>query len=303
VNVVSIGEVLWDVVEGQEYLGGAAFNFSAHLSKLGHNVSFVSAVGEDGRGQKILNNMSALGLTTSYVKIDRQHATGVVAVTVDDAGQPSFVLQRPAAYDFPKLTESQFQQILSQPLDWVYFGTLQQISSVAKDLTTALLRRAPDVPRFYDINLRPNSYTPALVRELMACATVVKLNDAEVSQICQMFEQPCESLEEFCRSYAKEFGWQTVCVTRGSKGCVLLTSDKFWEAEGYETTVVDTVGAGDAFAAALVHGLGRRWPAPQIADFANRLGALIASRPGAIPPWTLEEADALKNPNHRLESA
>jgi fructokinase len=303
VNVVSIGEVLWDVVEGQEYLGGAAFNFSAHLSKLGHNVSFVSAVGEDGRGQKILNDMSALGLTTSYVKIDRQHATGVVAVTVDDAGQPSFVLQRPAAYDFPKLTESQFQEITSQSLDWVYFGTLQQISSVAKDLTTALLRRAPDVPRFYDINLRPNSYTPALVRELMACATVVKLNDAEVSQICQMFEQPCESLEEFCRSYAKEFGWQTVCVTRGSKGCVLLTSDKFWEAEGYETTVVDTVGAGDAFAAALVHGLGRRWPAPQIADFANRLGALVASRPGAIPPWTLEEADALKNPNHRLESA
>jgi fructokinase len=137
----------------------------------------------------------------------------------------------------------------------------------------------------------------------MACATVVKLNDAEVAQICQMFEQPCKSLEEFCRSYAKEFGWQTVCVTRGSKGCVLLTSDKFWEAEGYETTVVDTVGAGDAFAAALVHGLGRRWPAPQIADFANRLGALVASRPGAIPPWTLEEADALKNPNHRLESA
>lgn len=302
-NVVSIGEVLWDVVEHQEYLGGATFNFSAHLSKLGHKVSFVSAVGEDQRGHKVLDNMSALGLTASYVSIDPQHATGVVAVTVDAAGQPSFDLQRPAAYDFPKLTESQFREITSQAIDWIYFGTLHQMSSVAKDLTTALLRRVPHVPRFYDINLRPNSYTPALVRELMTCATVIKLNDAEVAQICQMFDRPCASLEEFCRSYAKVFGWDTVCVTRGSKGCVLLIGDKYWEAQGYETKVVDTVGAGDAFAAALVHGLGSRWPAPQIADFANRIGALVASRPGAIPPWTLEEADALRNPSHRLESA
>ncbi len=303
VNVVSIGEVLWDIVGQQEHLGGATFNFSAHLSKLGHNVSFISAVGADQRGQRILENMQQLGLSTRYVGEDAVHATGSVTVTLDATRQPSFVLHRPAAYDFPQLTESQFETLLSQPIDWIYFGTLHQMSPDAKALTTRLLERIPDTRRFYDVNLRLDSYTPSLVRELMTRATVVKLNDTEVTQISHMFGRPCDSLEEFCRSYAKTFGWEAVCVTRGSQGCVLLIGDQYCEANGYRIDVADAVGAGDAFAAAFVHGLGSGWPAPQIADFANRVGALVASRSGAIPPWTIEEAKALKTKTCRLESA
>jgi fructokinase len=137
----------------------------------------------------------------------------------------------------------------------------------------------------------------------MARATVVKLNDAEVEQISHMFGQPCESLEDFCRTYAKMFGWETVCVTRGREGCALLAGDQYCEADGYRVDVADTVGSGDAFAAALLHGLGNRWPAPKIADFANRIGALVASSRGAIPPWTLEAANALENQRRRSESA
>jgi fructokinase len=247
--------------------------------------------------------MAQLGLSTRYVGTDTQHSTGSVTVTVDAGGQPSFVLHRPAAYDFPRLTESQLEELLLQPTDWIYFGTLHQMSPVAKTLTIRLLDRVPRARRFYDVNLRLDSYTPSLVRELMARATVVKLNDAEVAQISQMFGRPFDSLEECCRSYTKTFGWEAVCVTRGPMGCVLLISDQYWEANGYRIEVADTVGAGDAFAAAFVHGLGKGWPAPQIADFANRVGALVASRPGAIPSWTAEEASALKNKSRRLEPA
>jgi fructokinase len=294
VNVVSIGEVLWDVVGEHQYLGGATFNFSAHLSKLGHTVSFISAVGSDQLGQKILDSMAQLGLSTRFVSTDAQHATGTVTVTVAADGQPTFVLHRPAAYDFPRLNESQFADILSRPTDWVYFGTLHQIFPCAKALTTRLVERI-SARRFYDVNLRRDSYTPALIHELMQQATAVKLNDAEVAQISQMFAEPCESLEQFCRTYSNKFGWEAVCVTRGSKGCALLIGDEYCEADGYQIQAVNAVGAGDAFAAAFLHGLGSGWPAPEIADFANRVGALVASRPGAIPPWTVEEARALTN--------
>ena len=84
-----------------------------------------------------------------------------------------------------------------------------------------------------------------------------------------------------------------MCVTRGSGGCVLLTGDDFIEAPGYGVTVVDTVGAGDAFAAAFLHGLGSGWPAWQVADFANRVGALVTARAGAVPSWTMDEIKAL----------
>ena len=110
-----------------------------------------------------------------------------------------------------------------------------------------------------------------------------------------MFGRPSRSLEDFCRSYTHEFGWQSACVTRGEKGCALLMKGEYVEARGYSVQAQDTVGAGDAFAAALVHGLNLQWSPAQIADFANRVAALVASRPGGTPPWTLEEARALRS--------
>jgi fructokinase len=244
-----------------------------------------------------------MGLSTRCVSRLAEHSTGTVTVSLDGSGQPHYVIHRPAAYDFPQLTQAQLEEMLSQPIDWIYFGTLLQMSPAAKRLTMLLLDSSPSARRFYDLNLRTDSYQPALVRELMSRATVVKLNDDEVGEVARMFGDPLGSLEDFCRSYSGTFGWEGVCVTRGARGCVLLIGGEYFEAEGYPVQVSDTVGAGDAFAAAFLHGLGSAWPAPKIADFANRVGALVASRPGAIPFWSMAEAEALQCKSDRLESA
>ena len=85
-----------------------------------------------------------------------------------------------------------------------------------------------------------------------------------------------------------------MCVTNGEDGCALLLHDEFLLAQGYTVEAKDTVGAGDAFAAALVHGMGSGWPLSRVADFANRVGALVASRSGGVPPWSIAEAEALR---------
>jgi len=293
VNIISIGEVLWDVLGESEHLGGAPFNFAAHLSRLGHCVSFISAVGADARGQRVLDSMPGMGLSTRHVRQVDQYPTGTATVTLDAKKQPHFVIGRPAAYDFPQLSETACRELLSLPPDWIYFGTLQQMSPTARQLTSELLNSAGGVRRFYDLNLRPDSWEPTLVRESLARATVVKLNDTEVEEVAKMFGQPFANFRDFCRSYAVKFGWEAVCITRGATGCVLLSGDEYLESPGYPVIVADAVGAGDAFAAAFVHGLGNGWPPARIADFANRVGALVASRAGAIPSWTIEEAEAL----------
>jgi len=303
VNVTSIGEVLWDIVGQEEHLGGATFNFSAHLSRLGHTVSFISAVGKDQRGQKVIDRMSQLGLTTEYLSVDKDHQTGTASVALANDGQPKFVLHRPAAYDFPQLTATQSDQLFSRPVDWIYFGTLHQIYLQAQRLTANLLKRAAPARSFYDVNLRLDGYTPALIQELMSRASIVKLNHEEVEAIAHMFDTRHGSLEEFCRNYSDLYKWEGVCVTRGSLGCVVFMDGQYIEAPGYPVQVLDTVGAGDAFAAAFLHGLGKGWPTPAIADFANRVGALVASRRGAIPDWTIAEADALGTKLGRLETA
>ena len=302
-NIITIGEVLWDIVGQEEHLGGATFNFSAHLSRLGHTVSFISAVGADPRGQRVTDRMSQLGLSTEYVHVERDHPTGTASVALAGDGQPRFVLHRPAAYDFPQLAGAECDRLFSRPVDWIYFGTLHQIYPQARQLTMELLDRASGARRFYDVNLRSDGYTPALIQQLMARATIVKLNHEEVEAIALMLGSRHSSLEEFCRTYMDLYKWTGVCVTRGSLGCTVLMDGQYIEAPGYPVQVVDTVGAGDAFAAAFLHGLGSGWPTPEIADFANRVGALVASRRGAIPDWTIAEAKALEKTIGRLETA
>src|SRR5260370_35731129 len=169
----------------------------------------------------------------------------------------------------------------------------------AKTLTAALMA-SNSARRFYDVNVRAGCYDAPLVRELMSQAAVVKLNDDEASEIAQMFHRPQpDSLEEFCRSYAREFGWEAVCVTRGARGCALLIGNESTEADGYPVEVADTVGAGEAFAAALLHGLSSEWPPARIADFPNRVGAPAPIRRDAIPAWTVEYAMARRPPKRQ----
>jgi fructokinase len=294
-NILSIGEVLWDVFGDTEHLGGAALNFAAHARILGHSVSFISAVGDDQRGQRVIERLEAMGLPTRFLHRVKEQPTGIVTVSLDASGQPHFTIHRPAAYDFPELSEADLQELSSQRPDWIYFGTLFQMSPQAKALTLKLIGANPKARRFYDVNLRENSYKASLVNELVTYATAVKLNDQEVDTIQTMLGWSYRSLEDFCRGGAQKFGWEAVCVTRGESGCALAVGGQYVEAKGYKVRVADTVGAGDAFAAAFVHGLGQGWTPLEIADFANRVGALVASRPGGTPRWAIEETAGLTN--------
>lgn len=292
-KIVVLGEVLWDVVGDAEYLGGAPFNFAAHAANLGHEVSFVSAIGADPRGRRILARMQEMNLSSRYIATVPELPTGTVTASVDSAGQPSYQIHRPAAYDHPSLSGDDFASLLSPAPDWIYFGTLSQMSATAKDLLFRLLDSAPAAQRFYDVNLRHNSYTPELVDELMSRASVVKLNDREIDEVARIFGHPNLTFQNFCRSYAQKYSWEGVCITRGADGCALLLGGKYFESRGFRVKVVDTIGAGDAFAAGFVHGLGCHWPPERIAEFANRAGALVASRHGAIPAWSVADLAAL----------
>lgn len=292
-TIISIGEILWDVFDKEEHIGGATFNFSAHAAKLGHNALVVSAVGEDERGERALTRMKELGLSTRFVRRTKEAATGHVTVFVDKAGQPDFTIHRPAAYDFPSLSDADVREIQALQPEWIYFGTIAQLSPQTRTATKQVIGACPQAKRLYDINLRKESYNAELVRELMSDATYLKINDQEVAAVRQLFgAKPC-TMEDFCRTHANEFNWEGVCVTRGAAGSSVFLNGEFFEARGYKVKVVDTVGAGDAFAAAFVHGVGTKWSAQQIADFANRVGALVASRAGGVPDWTMEEARRL----------
>jgi fructokinase len=299
VKIISLGEILWDVFDQEEHLGGAPFNFAAHTRRLGHDVLFVSAVGDDPRGRAALERMQQLRLETQFVKELKGQSTGMVSVMIDSRGQPCYTIHRPAAYDLVHLSASDLAELSSFHADWIYYGTLHQMSPQARDTLSNLIQSNPQARRFYDVNLRAGSYTSSLVEQLLQRSAVVKLNEDEVQMIEMLLGRHDHSSEEFCRNNAKRYGWEAVCVTRGAQGCSLLIGSEYLEGEGYPVQVADTVGSGDAFAAAFVHGLSSGWPPAEIGDFANRMGALVASRAGAIPDWTIDECQALARPSKR----
>ncbi|MFB3826094.1 MAG: PfkB family carbohydrate kinase [Bryobacteraceae bacterium] len=264
-NIVVIGEILWDVFADSERLGGAPFNFAVHARRLGHEVMFVSAVGDDDRGRRALERAARYGLPTDFIRVAPDMATGAVTVFLDAAGQPDFTIHRPAAYDALRLDAGQLGRIASAKPGWIYYGTLLQTDPNAYRVTLDLLRALPRARRFYDINLRRDSYTPELVRTLMAAADAVKLNDEEAAL------------------FPEYSACSITAVTRGERGCALRIRGDYAECPACPVTVVDTVGAGDAFAAAFLHGLDQGWSAAKTGDFANRLAASIAAQRGAVP--------------------
>jgi len=293
-KIVSVGEVLWDVLPSTEHLGGAPFNFAWHAHNLGHQVCFISAVGDDPHGNQALKQMAGVGLSTRFIRRVPDHPTGTVTVAMNPLGLPHYTIHRPAAYDFPALDPSDLDTLLHPAPDWIYFGTLQQMSAPAHDLTLRLLASAPSAKRFYDINVRTNSFTPELIRTLAHHADVLKLNEQEASALSEIAGIQGDSREQFCRNCLSAFQLDAICITLGPNGCALLLDNKYVESPGFPVEVADTIGAGDAFSAALLHGINAGWAAPKIAGFANRVGAIVASRPGATPKWSVDEANALQ---------
>ena len=282
---MALGEILWDVFDDSTRLGGAPLNFTVNVSRMGHEAILISALGDDSPGRSAKETIEAFGLDTRFIGTTPQFPTGSALVQTEPTGQTEFRIQRPAAYDAVHLTPDDLRWLAAWKPSWLYYGTLFASTDYSRKLLHQLVALLPDAIRFYDINLRPESYSEEQVRALLSLANVVKLNETEMEIAAQFADLPRSSIEAFCRAGSARYGWQAACVTLGARGCGVWSGGTYAEADGRRIEVVDTVGAGDGFAAAFLHGLSRCWPADQIAEFANRIGAGIASSPGAIPDW------------------
>ena len=283
-TILSCGEVLWDLFPTGPRFGGAPANFACHAALLGAKVSLLSAVGDDARGHEALAILQGFGLDTSLVRRVPAAPTGAVGVTVDAAGKPTFEIRGGAAWDQITWTPELAARLAT--VDAVYFGTLGQRSALSRATIQQALSvaRARGIPRVLDVNLRRPFFDAALIRESIGHATVLKLSDdelAEVAAACGL--SPTNSPVISLRSFLQREKLDLVAMTRGAAGALLVSATEVVDQPGIPTVVCDTVGAGDAFTAALVVGLFRRDPLPTIARTACEIAAAVCAQPGAVP--------------------
>ena len=280
--LLGVGEILWDLLPGGRQLGGAPANFAYHAHTLNAEAWPLSRVGNDALGQGILARLRELGLPSSGVSLDPDAPTGTVSVELLPGGQPSYVIQEHVAWD--RLAFDEKALALASRADAVCFGSLAQRSETARSAILSLVTAASSkAPRIFDVNLRQRYYSKALIQSSLEAANVLKLNDAELPVLAELFELRGDAAEQV-QALAQRFKLDVVALTRGPFGSLLLRGGRWSDHPGLRVDVVDTVGAGDAFTAAMTLGLLKGEDLDTINASANRLAAHVCAHAGATPP-------------------
>jgi len=285
--VVGLGELLWDIFPKGKQLGGAPANFAYITALLGDCGVVASRIGDDRLGQEALWHLKAHGLNINHVQRDTAHPTGTVRVDVDSKGQPEYQITENVAWDFMEFSEDWIS--LARSTQAVCFGSLAQRNPVSRATIRAFLAALPSFAiGIFDVNLRQFYFSAEVLRDSARSAKVLKLNHQEFPRFLDILQCPLRASERTdvagARWLCKEFGIQMVCITRGANGSLLVTKSSEDEHPGFRVKIADTVGAGDAFTATMVHHALRGARLSTINAAANRMGAWVASQEGAMPP-------------------
>ena len=280
-HIIGIGEVLWDLLPGGRQLGGAPGNFASHARSLGAQVVLVSRVGADALGREAVERLSELGIPSAAIEVDGSRPTGTVGVELSADGQPRFEIHRGVAWD--AIEGNAAARAAVAGADVVCFGTLAQRSPASRRAIRALVAASPArALRILDVNLRQDYYSEEILRESLALANVLKLNDAELPRLAELFSLAGDERTQL-RALALRHGLRLIAYTRGSRGSLLYADGRWSEHPGISAHVVDTIGAGDSFTAAMAVGFLAGWALDRINAQANRVAAYVCSCAGATP--------------------
>jgi len=298
--VVGIGEALFDCFPHRTILGGAPVNFIVHVQQLlGSNgrAALISRIGHDELGKELERQLKSRGVATEYVQIDERRPTGQVQVRLSASGDPEYEIAENVAWDFMTFEDSLMH--LAKHCQAVCFGTLSQRSIASRTVIYRFLEKAKNSIRLLDVNLRQHYFNTQILESSFMAATVVKLNEEELSTTCTLLSDRvgnAATVDDRAFALRKAFNLDLLALTRGAQGTVLYTREGRVDAEPAAFAAAenaDSVGAGDACSAGLVYGLLMQWPIERILDLANRMGAFVASQPGGTPhlPNTLSTAN------------
>jgi fructokinase len=285
--IVGLGELLWDLLPAGERLGGAPANFAVMASRLGNSGVAASRLGADDWGERARGILSAFPADLSFLQSDPSQPTGTVGVKIAE-GEPHYTIHEPVAWDFLEWTPAWRE--LAARADAVCFGTLAQRAETSRATIRAFVAATrPECVRVFDVNLREPFYSADIIAESLAGATIFKLNETEVPLVLGMlgaeasFDDDEDGLRASAAWLLERYPVKLIAITLGADGSLLVGRDGAHRRQGIHGDVVDTVGAGDAFTAALVDAYLRGATLARMNEAGNRWGAWVASQPGAMP--------------------
>jgi fructokinase len=292
-QIVAVGELLWDLLPSGARLGGAPANFAVFCARLGNRSVLVSSLGNDDYGNAARTQLVQPNLDLTQLQFSGTHPTGTVEVTFSDNNQPSYLISRGVAWDFIQLTPGLLATV--RAADAICFETLPQRHEVSRSTIRSMVEAAPaECVRVCDINIRMPDCTPEVLRWSVAHANIIKVSEEELPLTFSFLGGlglPEGELtpETASRALLENFpNCKMVATTLGAEGSLVTTREGTFRHRGFPIKVVDTVGAGDAFTAGLLHAYLRGASPPMMAKVGNLCGSYVASQQGATPSLSAE---------------
>lgn len=282
-NVLSFGEVLWDVYPEQKYIGGAPLNFAAHFVKNGGKAAMLSAVGNDALGLETIEVIKQWGINCDYIARHNHKETGKCLVTLNEKMIPSYNLLSDVAYD--EITCPQ----LNEDFDVLYFGTLALRSDYNFNALNKLLNNYSFKEVFVDMNIRPPHYSKRSIALALSKATIIKISDEELPTVLKEMDLD-ENLDPklLCDLYPQI---KVIMITKGENGSMVYDrqSKQEYHIGAKKVEVVSTVGAGDSFSASFLACFLKKQSIEQCLEVATTVSAFVVSKKDAIPDYKIEE--------------
>lgn len=288
-KAVCFGEILWDKFKDQKRAGGAPMNVALHLHKQGIKCGLISSVGNDDLGKELIGVMSAQGFPTDLIQIHESLSTGVVEVKLDESQQATYTIVKPVAWDAIHLTE-EGKKVVSEAEVFVY-GSLACRNTKSRSTLLDLLPLAKK--RVLDLNLRAPHYENPVIKELIAPADMLKINEDELTYLAEVYRITSPDMDGMVQQLSHETDTPVICVTLGDKGAMVLYEGTIYRHPGFKVRVADTVGAGDSFLATFINGLLSNLPVGKVLQNACAVGAFVASKQGANPDYTLNTIEGM----------
>lgn len=280
--IIGIGEILFDIVNDSEELGGAPANFAYHANRLGARGQIISTVGDDSRGKKAFAELQQRHLATDCITIRPGIETGYVLATVDDRGVASYNFPDNIAWDHLTLNNNALG--LASQVDGICFGSLAQRSASSREEIYRFLELIPaGAIKVFDLNLRQDFFSKKIILSSLNYADMLKLNDDELPVLAGLLGLQ-GSHKELLESLVNRFDLRLAVLTRGGEGSLLVSAERISEHPGIAITdLKDTIGAGDAFTASTLLSLLQGDNLDTINQKANEVAARVCSLQGAMP--------------------
>lgn len=297
-NILSFGELLYDVYDNVSVIGGAPFNYSIQISRLmGHDdrLRFITALGDDDYSKDALSFINNENIDKSLIQILDNYETGKATVFLNEKKVPDYIIHENAAWDNIEYNKD-IENALNENYDLFYFNILSQRNEKSYTTLKKIFQNIKSKYKVCDVTFRKNYYTKEKIKESLEFVNILKINDDELAVIKGLFYPSLENDNEtLLKAINKDFNIDYIFLTLGSKGASVFYNNEYIFKPSNKVNVIDTVGAGDSFCAALSYAILRNLDIKNVLEFASDVSEEMIQVKGGTARYDIKKVKSKFN--------